>query len=112
MISGSGNLVPIPTSGLFHMQVLTIIVIVLHVIVSLALIGLILLHSGRGGGLSDMFGGGMGPGGGVGGASRCSWASPSRRPPSHSVGCSAEATLPGPILPGRVGVAELADALG
>ena len=50
------------------MQVLTIIVIVLHVVVSLALIGLILLHSGRGGGLSDMFGGGMGPGGGVGGA--------------------------------------------
>ncbi len=49
------------------MQVLTVIVVVLHVIVSLALIALILLHSGRGGGLSDMFGGGMGPGGGVGG---------------------------------------------
>ena len=35
-------------------------VVVLHVIVSLALILLVLLHSGRGGGLSDMFGGGMG----------------------------------------------------
>ncbi|MGI9022105.1 MAG: preprotein translocase subunit SecG [Acidimicrobiales bacterium] len=33
---------------------------VIHVGVSLALILLILLHSGRGGGLSDMFGGGMG----------------------------------------------------
>ncbi len=27
---------------------------------------LVLLHSGRGGGLSDMFGGGMGPAGGIG----------------------------------------------
>jgi len=35
-------------------------VVVLHVAVSLALILLVLLHSGRGGGLSDMFGGGMG----------------------------------------------------
>ncbi len=39
---------------------LTIVVVVIHVIVSLALIMLVLLHSGRGGGLSDMFGGGMG----------------------------------------------------
>lgn len=37
------------------------IVIGVHVLVSLALVALILLHSGRGGGLSDMFGGGMGP---------------------------------------------------
>ena len=36
---------------------LTAVIVVIHVIVSLALIGLILLHSGRGGGLSDMFGG-------------------------------------------------------
>jgi preprotein translocase subunit SecG len=43
------------------MNVLTIVVIVLHVIVSLGLILLILLHAGRGGGLSDMFGGGVGP---------------------------------------------------
>ncbi|MHB1503878.1 MAG: preprotein translocase subunit SecG [Acidimicrobiales bacterium] len=39
---------------------LTIIFVVIHVIVSLALIVLILLHSGKGGGLSDMFGGSVG----------------------------------------------------
>jgi preprotein translocase subunit SecG len=39
---------------------LTAAIIVVHVAVSLALILLILLHSGRGSGLSDMFGGGMG----------------------------------------------------
>jgi preprotein translocase subunit SecG len=38
--------------------VLTPIVPVLHIIVSLTLIVLILLHAGRGGSLSDMFGGG------------------------------------------------------
>lgn len=43
------------------MQALTIAVVVLHVIFSLAMIALILLHAGRGGGLSDMFGGGIGP---------------------------------------------------
>ena len=37
-----------------------IAVLVLHVAVCLTLIFLVLLHSGRGGGLSDMFGGGMG----------------------------------------------------
>lgn len=36
------------------------IVLTFHVLVSLLLIFLILLHSGRGGGLSDMFGGGLG----------------------------------------------------
>jgi preprotein translocase subunit SecG len=35
------------------------LLIVLHVIASLTLILFILLHAGRGGGLSDMFGGGM-----------------------------------------------------
>jgi preprotein translocase subunit SecG len=40
--------------------VLTTVVVVIHVFVSLGLVLLILLHSGRGGGLSDMFGGGMG----------------------------------------------------
>jgi preprotein translocase subunit SecG len=35
------------------------LLIVLHVIASLALVALILLHAGKGGGLSDMFGGGM-----------------------------------------------------
>ncbi|HEX9546693.1 MAG TPA: preprotein translocase subunit SecG [Acidimicrobiales bacterium] len=39
---------------------LTAIIIGIHVIVSLTLIVLILLHSGRGGGLSEMFGGGLG----------------------------------------------------
>ena len=39
---------------------LTALVTVIHVFGSLALVLLVLLHSGRGGGLSDMFGGGMG----------------------------------------------------
>ena len=39
---------------------LTWIVIGVHIVVSLLLVLLILLHSGRGGGLSDMFGGAMG----------------------------------------------------
>ncbi len=39
---------------------MVVVVLVLHVIVSLTLIFLVLLHSGRGGGLSDMFGGGLG----------------------------------------------------
>ena len=39
---------------------LTIVVVVVHILVSLALVGLILLHSGKGSGLSDMFGGGVG----------------------------------------------------
>ncbi len=43
------------------------IVSVLHLLVSLSLISLILLHAGKGGGMSDMFGGGMG-GGNVGGS--------------------------------------------
>jgi len=40
--------------------VLTAIVVGIHVIVSTVLIVLVLLHSGKGGGLSDMFGGGLG----------------------------------------------------
>jgi preprotein translocase subunit SecG len=40
--------------------VLTAVVVGIHIIVSLGLILLILLHSGRGGGLSDMFGGAVG----------------------------------------------------
>jgi preprotein translocase subunit SecG len=43
------------------MHIVTVITVVIHVIVSLALVVFILLHAGRGGGLSDMFGGGMGP---------------------------------------------------
>ena len=41
------------------MGVLLIICDVLLVITSLLLIGTILLHKGRGGGISDMFGGGL-----------------------------------------------------
>lgn len=37
---------------------MTVFLIILHVIVSIALIMFILLKSGKGGGLSDMFGGG------------------------------------------------------
>lgn len=43
------------------MDILTTIIVVVHVIVSFALIVMILLHAGRGGGMSDLFGGGMGP---------------------------------------------------
>ena len=37
---------------------LTPIILIFHIVVSLLLIFLVLLHAGRGGGLSDMFGGG------------------------------------------------------
>jgi len=37
-----------------------IVVLALHIAVCLTLVFLVLLHSGKGGGLSDMFGGGMG----------------------------------------------------
>ncbi|MFO7280969.1 MAG: preprotein translocase subunit SecG [Thermoanaerobacterales bacterium] len=39
---------------------LTAITVVLNVLSSLLMIVLVLLHSGKGGGLSDMFGGGIG----------------------------------------------------
>ncbi|MGD0254956.1 MAG: preprotein translocase subunit SecG [Acidimicrobiales bacterium] len=39
---------------------MTIAVLVIHIAVSGALVFLILLHSGKGGGLSDMFGGSVG----------------------------------------------------
>ena len=38
---------------------MTIVLVIVHVAVSLGLILLILLHAGRGGGVSEMFGGGM-----------------------------------------------------
>ena len=38
---------------------LTAALVVIHVIASLTLILFILLHAGRGGGVSEMFGGGM-----------------------------------------------------
>ncbi|MCU1499407.1 MAG: Preprotein translocase subunit SecG [Acidimicrobiales bacterium] len=36
------------------------LIVVIHVIASAMMLVLVLLHSGKGGGLSDMFGGGMG----------------------------------------------------
>jgi preprotein translocase subunit SecG len=41
------------------MQIFVAIFTVVHILLSLAVIALILLHSGKGGGLSDVFGGGM-----------------------------------------------------
>ena len=43
-------------------KLLASVVAAVHALVSLGLIFLILLHAGRGGGLSDMFGGGMSSG--------------------------------------------------
>jgi preprotein translocase subunit SecG len=48
--------------------VIAAIFIAIHLLLSLTLIALILLHAGRGGGLSDAFGGGMGPLGNLGGS--------------------------------------------
>lgn len=39
---------------------LKVIITLIHVLQGVGLIGLVLLHSGKGGGLSDMFGGGVG----------------------------------------------------
>lgn len=41
---------------------ITAVLVGLHIIAALLLIVFILLHAGRGGGLSEMFGGGMGGG--------------------------------------------------
>jgi preprotein translocase subunit SecG len=41
------------------MGIVSAIAIVIHFILSLAITALVLLHSGKGGGLSDVFGGGM-----------------------------------------------------
>ena len=38
---------------------MTAVLVVIHVMVSLTLILFVLLHAGRGGGVSEMFGGGM-----------------------------------------------------
>ena len=47
---------------------LNVLIIGLHLIVSILLCLFILLHAGRGGGLSDMFGGGAGGGGSMAGS--------------------------------------------
>ena len=38
---------------------MTAVFVVIHVVAALALIALILLHAGKGGGVSELFGGGM-----------------------------------------------------
>jgi preprotein translocase subunit SecG len=43
-----------------QLPAMTAVLVVVDVVTALSLIGLVLLHSGRGGGMSDMFGGGMG----------------------------------------------------
>ncbi len=47
------------------LDMLNAIVIGIHLVAALFLIVFVLLHSGKGGGLSDMFGGGGGLGGGT-----------------------------------------------
>ncbi len=41
------------------MSIFSAIAIIIHIILSIAITALVLLHSGKGGGLSDVFGGGM-----------------------------------------------------
>lgn len=41
------------------MTFLTALFVIVHILLSLGLTALVLLHSGKGGGLSDVFGGGM-----------------------------------------------------
>jgi preprotein translocase subunit SecG len=50
--------------------VITIALVAVHVVASLLLVLFILLHSGRGTGLSDVFGGGSGAFGGAGAVER------------------------------------------
>ena len=42
------------------MDTLTIVILAVHIVNALLLLLFVLLHSGQGGGMSDMFGGGMG----------------------------------------------------
>jgi len=51
-----GNLLPGRAAERRQPEVLTDILVVIDVVVALGLVILVLLHSGRGGGLSDMFG--------------------------------------------------------
>ena len=41
------------------MTFLTALFVIIHILLSIGLTALVLLHSGKGGGLSDVFGGGM-----------------------------------------------------
>ncbi len=49
----------VPAKGFFFVEILEFVLQVLLGVTSILLTLLILLHKGRGGGLSDMFGGGM-----------------------------------------------------
>ena len=55
-----GGTIPPATGAILFFLMLTTFVTVLHFAASITLIVFVLLHSGKGGGLSDMFGGGMG----------------------------------------------------
>ena len=50
---------PVSPSPGRPVQIFTAIVTVIHILLSIGVIVLILLHSGKGGGLSDVFGGGI-----------------------------------------------------
>ncbi len=47
------------------MEALKIIVLVIHIILTVGIMIFVLLHAGKGGGLSGLFGGGSGPIGGT-----------------------------------------------
>ncbi len=55
-VPAGGNLLAGRTAERRQPEVLTDILVVIDVVVALGLVILVLLHSGRGGGLSDMFG--------------------------------------------------------
>ena len=59
---GFGTLHRPPVTGASFSKGLLVLyfLVGLHIVVSIGMLGLVLLHSGKGGGLSDMFGGGMG----------------------------------------------------
>jgi len=41
-------------------SIVLIVSLIIQVVIGIAIVALVLMHSGRGGGLSDMFGGGLG----------------------------------------------------
>jgi preprotein translocase subunit SecG len=50
----------VPAGGRNRVRVINALLITVHLLVSLTLVLFVLLHAGRGGGLSDMFGGAAG----------------------------------------------------
>jgi preprotein translocase subunit SecG len=59
-VRSSARVVPKLRVAAVQSSAMVPLLVVIDVISALALIALVLMHSGRGGGLSDMFGGGMG----------------------------------------------------